>query len=259
MDSFMPFALAILATTAFAGMGTLVVRLVVNRTVSEGHNAVLVPIFQTSGTIYAVFLAFLVVAVWQAYDAAHDNLAEEASALTTLYRASAGMEKAPGDALRRLIRNYTTAVVEEEWPVQAASGGTSPTARAAALSMYRLFQHLPPDVQQRDTAIDGAVLSILNQIMADRNKRTLEAGESLPTILWGATIGIGMIVVMMSFFLHMEERWPHMASASVMTAVIAMLVCIIFVMSRSFVGPMALSADPFRHALELYDTVDATP
>ena len=177
MESFLPFALAILATIVFAAIGTLIVRCFVTLTVSDGHNVVLVPIFQTAGTVYAVFLAFLVVAVWQSYDGAHDNVAEEASALTTLYRASAGMEQASGAALRGLIRTYTHAVVEEEWPVQAAAGGTSQTARAAALAMFRLFQHLPAEVRERDVAIDGALLSILTQVMADRNKRTLEFGR----------------------------------------------------------------------------------
>jgi hypothetical protein len=259
VESFLPFALAILATIVFAAIGTLIVRCFVTLTVSDGHNVVLVPIFQTAGTVYAVFLAFLVVAVWQSYDGAHDNVAEEASALTTLYRASAGMEQASGAALRGLIRTYTHAVVEEEWPVQAAAGGTSQTARAAALAMFRLFQHLPAEVRERDVAIDGALLSILTQVMADRNKRTLESGESLPTIMWGAAIGIGLAVVGMSFFLHMEKRWPHMASAAVMSGAMAMLVCIIFVMSRPFVGPMALGPQPFEHSLEVYDAVDATP
>jgi len=259
VSTFLPFFAIIFGTFALAAIGTLMVRQLVYAHVAEGHNAVIVPIFQTAGTIYAVFLAFLVVAVWEAYDAAHANVAEEASALATLYRASAGMETASGAELRRLIRAYTRAVIQDEWRVQSQSGGTSVEARAAALGMYRVFQNLGADVRASDSAIDGAVLAILGQILADRNKRTLEAGDALPPIMWVAAVGIGGIVVVMSFFLYMERRWPHTLSCAVMASVIAMLLCITFVLSRPFVGPMALGPEPFQHSLEVFDSVDATP
>lgn len=257
MGTFLPFSIVIVGTFAFAGVGTLLVRQLVYPHFAEGHNDVVVPIFQTAGTIYAVFLAFLVVAVWQAYDTAHDTVAEEASVLATLYRASTAMERRSGDELRRLIRAYTTAVIDDEWQVQSATGGTSTLARADAVGMYRLFDNLDPGVRERDAAIDGAVLSLVGQILADRNKRTLAAGAALPPIMWLGAVGIGIIVVVMSFFLYMERRWPHLASAGVMASVIAMLLSITFVLSRPFVGPMALGPEPFQHSLEVYDSVDA--
>ena len=75
---------------------------------------------------HAVFLAFLTVAVWQSYDAARANVAEEASALATLYRASTGMDLRAGTELRRLLRAYTGAVIEDEWAIQAETEGASP-------------------------------------------------------------------------------------------------------------------------------------
>ena len=48
--------------------------------VSEGHNDVIVPIYATAGVIYAVLLAFIVIAVWEAFTASTENVADEASA-----------------------------------------------------------------------------------------------------------------------------------------------------------------------------------
>jgi hypothetical protein len=168
------------------------------------------------------------------------------------------MEHRSGDALRGLIRRYTIAVIDEEWRVQSATGGTSTAARADALGMYRIFGTLDPTVRASDAAIDDAVLSLLGQILADRNKRTLAASDALPPIMWVGAVGIGFVVIVMSFFLYMERRWPHLASAGVMASVIAMLLCITFVLSRPFAGPMALGPEPFQHSLEVYDAVDAT-
>src|SRR6202789_3520815 len=70
--------------------------------VAEGHNDVLVPIFLTAGAIYAVLLGFMVVAVWEAYEAAHDNAAEEAAMLVPLYRQTTVMAPEKGSVMREL-------------------------------------------------------------------------------------------------------------------------------------------------------------
>ena len=250
---------SVLVTIIVIALGVTVLRRILHRHVAEGHNDVLVPIFLTAGTIYAVFLAFLVVAVWESYDAAHSNAAEEASGLATLYRTSTGMTKESGDDLRKLVREYTEAVITDEWAIQAKTGGASPKARTAGLEMYRLFAKQAQAIRQSDAAIDGTALSLITQIQADRNKRTLQAGESLPLVMWVASIGCGMLVVFMTFLLYMERLWPHILMSSIMGTIIALLLSITYVMSSPFSGQMALQPDAFEHSLGVYDSVDKTP
>jgi hypothetical protein len=251
------FLSAMVAATGFAITGIWIGRRLLRSRVAHGHHEVLGALFQTGGTIHAVFLAFLVVAVWQSYDAARANVAEEASALATLYRASAAMEPAVGEALRKLVRDYVQAVVQKEWTVQAETGGASAEARAAGLAMYRLFGREDLAARQSDAAIDGAALAIISQIQADRNKRTLQAGTSLPIVIWLAAIGSGAIVLSMSFFLFMGEAAPQMIVTSIMASTIALLLSVTFVLSRPFAGPMALQPEPFQHSLQVFDSVDA--
>ena len=251
--------LAVAAAIAFAAIVVRLVRGIVRKHVAEGHNDVLVPIFLTAGTIYAVFLAFLVVAVWETYDAAHANVAEEASTLATLYRASTGMEKASGDEVRRLVREYTETVIKDEWSIQAATGGASPKARAAALEMYRSFGRIPLNVRQSDALIDQTALQLVSQVQTDRNRRTLEAGESLSLIMWIATIGGGLVVLALCSLLYMDRAWPQMLATGVMTGLFAMLLVVTFLLSRPFEGPMALQPEPFEHSMGVYDSVDKTP
>jgi hypothetical protein len=245
--------LAIAATVLFAIAGVWIGRRILRSLVAEGHHEVLGVLFSAGGTLHAVFLAFLVVAVWQSYDTARINVADEASALTTLYRASTAMEPGMGKALRARIRCYTQMVVREEWPVQAESGGTSAKARAAALAMYRLFGREDPVARRNDATVDGAVFALISQIHSDRNKRTLAAGTSLPSVIWIAAIGVGTLAVLMSFFLFMGQVGPQMVVTSIMACMIALLLCITFVLSQPFAGPMALKADPFSHSLEVFD------
>ena len=250
---------ATIGATVFATAGVWHGRRVLRRRLVDGHHEVLVALFQTGGTLHAVFLAFLVVAVWQSYDAARANVAEEASALATLYRASTGMEASAGDELRQLLREYVWAVIQSEWVIQAETGGASPRARAAGLAMYRLFGHEDQAVKQNDAAINAAVLEIVSQVQSDRNKRTLAAEQSLPPIIWLAAIGSGAIVLSMSFLLFSDQVALQMILTSIIATTIAVLLCITFVLSRPFFGPMALQPEPFRHSLEVFDAVDATP
>jgi hypothetical protein len=253
--------LIILATagaTAFATTGVWLGRRLLPSRLTDGHHEVLVALFQTGGTLHAVFLAFLVVAVWQSYDAARANVAEEASALATLYRATTGMEPNAGKELRKLLREYVEAVIQDEWVIQAETGGASARARAAGLAMYRLFGKEDPAVRQEDAAIDAAALEIISQIQSDRNKRTLEAEQSLPPIIWLAAIGSGTIVLSMSFLLFSHHVALQMILTSIIASTIALLLCITFVLGRPFFGPMALQPGPFGHSLEVFDAVDVT-
>jgi hypothetical protein len=259
MDVVLLIIVAAIGATGFATAGVWLGRRLLHKRLAGVHHDVLVSLFQTGGTLHAVFLAFLVVAVWQSYDAARANVAEEASALTTLYRASTGMDSRAGTELRRLLRAYTGAVIEDEWAIQAETGGASPRARAASLTMYRLLGQEDPNVKQNDAIINGAAVQIISQIQSDRNKRTLAAEQSLPAIIWFAAIGSGAIVLSMSFLLFSEQVALQMALTSVIGSMIALLLCITFVLSHPFFGPMALQPDPFRHSLEVFEAVDASP
>lgn len=114
MDTLMLGVLVIGAPAIIAGLCVAAARTFLQGKVREGHNDVLVPLFLTAGTIYAVMLGFLVVVVWEAYGDAKGNVGVEASTLTTMYRMTNGMDPAELKPMREHIRAYTEAVAEKE-------------------------------------------------------------------------------------------------------------------------------------------------
>jgi hypothetical protein len=246
--------LAFLGAAGFAFAGVTLVRGFVRQRLGEGHNDMCSAIFQTGGTLYAVFLAFLVVAVWQSHDAAHANVAEEASLLCTLYRGSTAMAPAEGEALRGVIRRYTHAVIDDEWPIQAQVGGASETARSAGLAMFRLFG--APQAQIGSVAVEQTELSLVAQIQADRNKRTLQAGETLSPLIWVTAVAIGLLVLIISFFLEADLVSIHIALSGLLAIMIATLLSVVLILDRPFGGLMPLAPDAFVHSLGVYDSVD---
>jgi hypothetical protein len=251
-----PLALGIVGLAIlYALFGVLLFRSLLKGRVSERHYDLPAPILQTAGTIYAVLLAFSVIAVWQSYGAAKDNVAEEASTLATLYRQTNGLPNPPRAALRRLLRNYTEAVVVDEWPIQAATGGASPRARKELGAIYRAYGAMDPKVASAPIAME--FLQTLRTVAADRNRRTLEASEALPVVLWvGLLIG-GVIVVGMTFVLHSPATYPHILFSVLLAALIGTLLFITAVLHRPFDGPLGISPDSFEHSLSVFDSVDS--
>ena len=168
------------------------------------------------------------------------------------------MDAASAGELRALIKDYTEAVIKDEWSIQAATGGASPKAREAGLKMFRLFRELPAAVRQGDAAINTAALALMTRIQDDRNKRTLAAGESMAAIMWVVSIGSGILIVGMTSLLYMEHLWPHVLMSSLMAGMICTLLCMTFVLSRPFNGPLALQPDAFEHSIGVYSSVDGT-
>jgi hypothetical protein len=254
MSTFLLALIVVIAPAVLAGACVLAARRFLHDKVREGHNDVLVPIFLTAGTIYAVMLGFLVVVVWEAYGDAKENVAIEAASLTTMYRLTAGMDAAEMPKMREHIRAYTEAVIEKEWEIQAETGGAASEARHEITGMAREFSTM--DAATRDTAINRQFLAEYSVVAAARDKRRLEAGEDVPWILWLGLVGGATIVIAMSWILYMDLWWPHVVMSGVLALMIGILLFITVVLGKPFQGALALEAGPFEHALSVYKAVD---
>ncbi|MFL6691281.1 MAG: hypothetical protein ACJ8IR_14025 [Alphaproteobacteria bacterium] len=109
-----------------------------------------------------------------------------------------------------------------------------------------------------DAQVDEEFLSTKSILIADRNKRLLEASDSIPWVMWLGAVGGGVIVMLMSFFIYMEEAWPHVLMASLAAALMGLLLFIMIVLSRPFSGPMAIGPEYFKLAVRVMDDVDRT-
>lgn len=243
-----------IAPAVLTALLVLFARRVMHQRVREGHNDVLVPLFLTAGTIYAVMLGFLVVVVWEAYGDAKMNVALEASTLTTMYRQTNGMQPDELKAMREHLRAYTEAVVEKEWDIQARTGGAAPEARRQIAAIYREFAHMPADVA--NLSINREFLSQFSVVTAARNKRTLQAGEEIPWVLWLGLVGGAVIVVALSCLLYMDTWWPQVLVSAVLALMIGMLLFITVILAKPFQGALALEPGPFEHSLSVYKAVD---
>jgi Ni/Fe-hydrogenase subunit HybB-like protein len=122
--------------------------------------------------------------------------------------------------------------------------------------MFGVIGATSPQVRQGDAAIQAMQLSLMAQLQADRNKRTLEASEEVSPVIWTTAIVTGFLVILMSFFLYPDRDWPHVVMSSMLAVMVFMLIYVVYIFSRPFSGLAPLRADAFEHSLAVYDSVD---
>lgn len=237
----------------YGAFGTIIVRKCIHRQIREGHNDVLVPLFLTAGVIYAVLLGFMVVGEWESYDAARANTGEEAALLVPLYRQSTIMDAKGRDAMRKVLREYAEHVVEG-WE-RFTAGERNRRAGHDANEILSIIGELTFENKAQEL-IAAQFLQTYSQLVLDRNKRYVQAADSLSWLMWFAAIGGGAVTVTMSFMLFMERRWPHVLAVSVMAALIGTLLWTVAILSRPFLGPLAIDPAPFEQSLSVFNDVD---
>lgn len=237
----------------YGAIGTTVVRRLIRRQVAEGHNDVLVPLFLTAGVIYAVLLGFMVVGEWESYDAARANADEEAAVLVPLYRQTTVMDAHGRDAMRKVLREYAEHVVQG-WQ-RFANGERNRRAGHDANEILSVIGELKFETKSQEL-MAAQFLQTYSQLVLDRNKRYVQAADSLSWLMWFAAIGGGIVTVTMSFMLFMERCWPQVLAVCVMSALIGTLLWTVALLSRPFLGPLALDPAPFEQSLSVFDDVD---
>jgi uncharacterized membrane protein YgaE (UPF0421/DUF939 family) len=119
--------LTVFVPVLVAVVGLVVVQRLVPPVRREAHNDVAGFIYAVLGVAYAVLLAFMLIAVWQDYNAAQTNVESEAHELAGVYFLASQLPEPERTRIQDLARTYARVVVEEEWPMMER-GQTSPRA-----------------------------------------------------------------------------------------------------------------------------------
>ena len=93
-------------TTIFAMCGPVIVRRYVSLNRLRTNNEVAGFKFAAVGVIYAVLLAFAILVVWERFNQADSDVANEASAAATVFRLTQGLDAEHGAAVRKATTDY---------------------------------------------------------------------------------------------------------------------------------------------------------
>jgi hypothetical protein len=204
--------------------------------------------FSVIGVLYAVLLAFVVIAVWENYNATEAAIRNEAKAVGDMAQLSYALPEAQGEEMRRLLDTYVKEVQQSEWPTMATGLPSEKTADALAHLTQAVF-HIQVG-QLRDLAVFQQALRLLAVVEDNRNERLDSADGSVPPILWLVLIAGALITLGYPAFFGTI----NVVAQTLMTAALAALVALILVpailLDFPFTGEVVLSSTPFDEALQ---------
>jgi hypothetical protein len=236
-------AVSLFVVLSVAGL-TLVQRLV-SAGLRQEHNDVAGFIYAVLGVAYAVLLAFVVIAVWEQYQAARDTADREASELAEIYWLANQLPESEGHQVQELAQSYARVVVEEEWPLME-DGQCSPQAWALMDEIRQRMGEFEASTSTEQVLQDQG-LSRVHDLADARMLRLLETHEDIPTILWVVLLSGGVITMGFTYLFGLESTWAHSLMVGALAAVIALVLFTIYSLDNPFAGDVRL--DP--EALEL--------
>jgi Protein of unknown function (DUF4239) len=204
--------------------------------------------FAVVGVLYAVLLAFVVIAVWENYENTESTVRGEAKAVIDLHHISYALPEPGGGEIRKHLASYLEAVRESEWPAMARGEASDAAARELIHLSQAIFDVEPRG--NRELALYQQILRLLTTIEDDRNERLDSSDGTVPPVLWVVLVAGGLITLGYPAFFGS----PNIVAQCLMTAALAALVAIILllgvVLDFPFVGEVHISALPFDQALE---------
>jgi hypothetical protein len=195
------------------------------------HNDVAGFLFSAVGVIYAVVLGFVVIVVWEKYDATLSNVETEIAAVSDLYRTVSGFPEPLRGHIRSQLLLYAHSVQQTEWP-QMREG----------IPVQRDMPHLEDIGQHIDrfkpaslgeSNVQQMAMTQLERLFDARRARVYESGPSVPTVLWFALIAGASAVLAFAFLFGVENSGAQL----VMTAILAGLIGILFIVIAEFDRP----------------------
>jgi hypothetical protein len=160
------------------------------------------------GALFGLLLAFVIVIVNQNFLDADANVSQEADALASIVRDSAGFPASEGAAVRRAVGAYDRAVVNDEWPQMHDTGDQSTLAEHGLDGISASLRTFKPSSSGQTTFYDDAITQ-LNAAVTARANRLEKAKGGLPRDLVELILFRSLVIVVYAVLVGSPKFWFH--------------------------------------------------
>jgi hypothetical protein len=241
-------AVAVVMVTALACSGLILFQKIVPASARRIDNDVVAGTMAIVGVIYAVLIAFIAVATWQAYTDADKSTDVEASRIANLYRDVEGLPDDKADAIREHVRSYVDKVINVEWPAQQR-GRTSRAGREDIEAIHKVVVSFIPE-NPRETIIQAEFLRAVNELYTARRTRQLAADGAIPEVIWEIILIGSLITVGYTYLFVVDNRALHMSMTGLVAASMALVIVLVIALDRPFRGELCVSTEAYVNALQ---------
>lgn len=244
---FLPtFVQALLMTLAFAGVtvgGLYLVRRRVEPETLKADHDVAGFTFGVIGAFYGVVLAFVIVAVWQRFERANDQVQAESLAVSNLFNLSQGLGDPLRKEMRDELRTYASGVLNSEWKEMAE--GRFPPDQTPVQRIWNIIVKAKPTTAQEQVFLDKSI-DQLTQLSDLRRLRYVYYSEDLPSVIW-IVIYVGCIITLGFSYFFVTRRFRQQAlMCGTFAALIGLTILAISELATPYQGAVVVSNQAFK-------------
>ncbi len=218
------------------------------------HNDVAGYLFSAVGVLYAVVLGFVVVVVWEKYDATVSNVEREVDAAADVYHSVTAFDRTPRAIVRSDLRRYARIVADVEWPAMARGLDVpEDDARVLEDASYRINTF--PSKGFTQFAAQQAAMADMQRVFDARRERLIRSVPSVPTVLWFALIAGALAMVAFCYIFGVENRPAQLMMTALLVGLIAILFVVIGEFSTPFSGSVSISSDGWTYLEQHLPTI----
>lgn len=214
----------------------------------ERHNDVAGFIFAAVGVLYAVLLAFVVIAVWENHATARESTFKEADELAGLYWVSRELPLPLGAELEKQTLEYAKTVMHKEWPLMS-DHRSSPEATQLVYKLREGVMTYHPNGPREEILAERAVSHLENMASA-RRERLNQVGEEVPTLLWIALLAGAVLTVGFTFLFGLSNTFTHTLMVLMLTGLVVVSLVVIKEMDFPYNGVTKIHPTAFEVFLD---------
>lgn len=244
MNLYMIGLIWVLAATAIAIGGMLLVRKRVGIEKLLSYHEVAGYMLSVVGTLYAVLLGFVVVDAMQHTQELRVLVDQEASGLANIYLCANGLPSDKRLVIQNTCREYADVVVNDEW-ARMSSRSYSPEAFRLVWSLWTMITTYDP-VTERQQILSQQLTSEICSMTQNRRTRIVSASHGINPLMWGFLNAGAVLTIMFTYFFGVENVKAQALMTLLVSLTISLNVFLAFVFSHPFVGDFAVQADSFK-------------
>ena len=205
---------------------------------------------QTVGGIFSIILAFVTISVWQSHAAVNDLVSKEANAIYNIYRTVDAYSPVDRREAKERLTEYLQEVVEAEWSFME-KGIPDKKALQKLKSFHDLVIHIEPK-NNTELSAHQEVLRLMSEYRELRRNRVMTTEPFIGDILWVVLISNLTVFAIALCFVEVESYPVHSIQLALCLLGISCIFSLLILYNYPFLGPAAVTAEPFRSILEIY-------
>jgi ABC-type multidrug transport system fused ATPase/permease subunit len=218
-------------------------KIIPSRFLNQSHD-VTGPFFSTLGTVYGIFLAFVVSTTWQQFSNTQSNLVQEARLLENLYFQTQAFSSPVREQLQGLLKDYRDSVLHDEW-VTMGRGEASPKTALLLGQIGTTYLIYEPHNSNEASFLQESIKN-LSSISGLRASRIDDSSSGLIGVLWFVLLIGAVATIGFSFLFGAHNFRAQAVMTMLLTGVISMTFFTIINLDFPFTGTTTISPESFQ-------------